>query len=372
MLYRKMGKTNEEVSLLGFGAMRLPTAEDGSIDQEMSVAMIRKAIDNGVNYIDTAFTYPKSEKIIGEALKDGYREKVFIADKIPPWLIRSEEDKESLFNKSFERLGVDVIDFFLLHNLNAPIWKKALKNDLLSFLAEKKKEGKIRYIGFSFHDSLDLFKEIVDAFDWDMCQIQLNFMDKDFQAGEEGLKYAADKGIGVVIMEPLKGGRLTQTVPPAIEEIWEKDESDTTPVQWAFKWVASHPEVSVILSGMSDMEQLGDNLWNFSDPAIEEISGTGRNLLEEVSTKYKELIRYDCTSCGYCMPCPQKIEIPRVIGYYNDWRAFGEAGNIMFEYSNWLGRHASDCVECHACEEKCPQHLPIAEAMKEAAETMGL
>ena len=372
MLYRTMGKTGEEVSLLGFGAMRLPVDEDGAIDAEESIAMIRRAIDSGVNYLDTAFTYPKSEKILGEALKDGYREKVFIADKLPAWLIRSEEDKESLFNKSFERLDVDTIDFFLVHNLTKGNWKKTLKWDLINFLDQKKKEGEIRYLGFSFHDDLDLFKEIVDIYDWDFCQIQLNFIDKDFQAGEQGLKYAARRGMGIVIMEPLKGGRLTQSIPPAVKEVWDTDDSGTTPVEWSFKWVASHPEVSVILSGMSSESQLNDNLYLFSDPDIEEISDDGRRLLKAVTDKYRTLIKYDCTKCGYCMPCPQKIDIPTVLRHFNDWNAFDKPSNVKFEYTNWLGKHASDCVDCHACEEKCPQKLPISTAMKETEEALGL
>lgn len=372
MLYRDMGKSGKKVSLFGFGAMRFPVAEDGSIDEAESIAMIRKAIDSGVNYIDTAYTYPKSEEIIGRALRDGYRDKVLIADKIPPFLVRQEEDKERMFSTSFERLGLDYVDFYLLHNLTGSIWKNALKWDMIGFLDQKKKEGRIGHVGFSFHDDLKLFKEIVDAYDWDMCLIQLNFMDKDFQAGEEGLRYAASKGMGVAIMEPLKGGRLTARVPSAVQEIWDRDPSGRRPVEWAFNWVASHPEVSVIQSGVSSMEQLEDDIRIFSDPAIETIPEEGFLLLDEVSQKYSKLIRYGCTGCGYCLPCTQEIDIPGIFSYYNDWMAFDKPGNVKFEYTNWQKTHASDCIGCGACEEKCPQKLPIIRAMREAEEEFGV
>lgn len=372
MLYRKMGKTNEEVSLLGFGAMRLPVDGEGQIDEAASIALIRKAIDNGINYIDTAFLYPKSEKIIGKALQDGYREKAFIADKFPLATTRSEEDRESIFNKQLERLGVDCIDFYLLHNISPAFWKRVAKYDVYNFFAQKKKEGKIKHLGFSFHGGFELFKEVIDAYDWDFCQIQLNYMDKNEQATIEGLNYAYDKGISVIIMEPLKGGRLTQNIPPAVQEIWDGAEDQKTPAEWAFKWLISNPKISLILSGMSSEEQLDANLKIFSDPDMETLTDAQAELLETVADKYRSLIKFGCTGCNYCLPCPQKIVIPSVIGYYNDWNAFDHPTSAKFEYTGWLGKHGSDCIECHACEDKCPQHLPIAQAMKEAAEAFGL
>ncbi|MBQ0079324.1 MAG: aldo/keto reductase [Eubacterium sp.] len=372
MLYRKMGKLDVEVSLLGFGAMRLPVDSEGNIDDAASIALMRKAVDSGINYIDTAFLYPKSEKLIGKALQDGYREKVYIADKFPLATLRSEEDKESIFNKQLERLGVECIDFYLVHNVNKPLWKRAQKYDIISFLDQKKKEGKIKYLGFSFHDDFDLFKEVVDIYDWDFCQIQLNYMDKNLQAGVKGLDYATDKGMGVIIMEPLKGGRLTQNIPPAVQEIWDNAEDQKTPAQWAFKWLVSNPKVSLILSGMSNEEQLEANLAIFSDPDTEVITEAQEELLETVAEKYRSLIKYSCTGCGYCLPCPQKIGIPTLLGYFNDWNAFDHPTSAKFEYTNWMPKHGSDCIECHACEDKCPQHLPIAQAMKEAAEAFGL
>ena len=371
MFYRKMGKLNEEISLLGLGAMRLPTNSEGRIDQAASIAMIRKAIDSGINYVDTAFTYPGSEKIVGAALKDGYRDKTYIADKLPPWLIRSEEDKESLFNKSLERLDVDYIDFFLVHNLNKGNWKKTQKWDLINFLDQKKQEGKIRHLGFSFHGDTELFKEIVDAYDWDFCQIQMNFMDKNSQAGLEGLDYAYDKGLGIIVMEPLKGGRLTTSIPPTVQELWDSAESDKSPAEWSFKWLMSNPKISLVLSGASSEEQLEDSIRIFSDESNTAITAEEEALLDEISAEYSRLIKYPCTGCGYCMTCPQKIDIPTTLGYFNDWNAFDKPSNVKFEYDGWMVKHASDCVDCHACEEKCPQSLPIAQAMKEAAESFG-
>ena len=372
MLYRQMGKLDENVSLLGMGAMRLPTDAEGAIDEAASIALIRKAIDGGINYIDTAFLYPKSEKILGKALKDGYRQKAYIADKLNPALIKEEGDMESLLSKCLERLDTDYIDFFLVHNIFDKTWKKVQKWNFLDFLEEKKKEGKIRHLGFSFHGDLDLFKEVIDAHPWDFCQIQLNFMDAEFQAGVAGVDYAYDKGVGVIVMEPLKGGRLTTNIPPAVQEIWDAAPWQKTPAHWAFKWLVSNPKISLILSGMSSEEQLAENLEIFNDPEIGTISEEQCALLYKVADKYRELVKYSCTGCGYCMPCPQRIDIPYVLSMYNDWLAFDRPGSVKFEYTGWTAKHGSDCADCHACEDKCPQHLPIAQAMKEAAEEFGL
>lgn len=375
MQYRKFEKLGKDVSLLGMGCMRLPQLEDGSVDEAEAIDIIRSAIDAGVNYVDTAYTYHggKSEKVLGKALKDEYREKVLLADKMPIWLAKDEEHMKQIFNKQLERLDVDCIDMYLVHNVGVPIWKRCKKLNLMPFLEEMKTQGKIKHIGFSFHDKLEFFKEMIDEYDWEFCQIQLNFMDKNFQAGVEGLKYAAEKGLDVIVMEPLKGGRLTDFVPPTVQNLWDEAETKRTPAEWAFKWVASFPEVKCMLSGMSSREQLSQNIKTLSKENAGDLTAEEATLIDKVSDEYNRLIKYSCTGCQYCLPCPQKLDIPKIIGYYNDWNVYEQNPSTKFEYETWIpdGRHGSDCIGCKACEEKCPQSLPIAQAMKDAADAFG-
>ncbi len=374
MEYRTLN-TGEKVSLLGLGTMRLPLTDDEKVDEKKAVDLIRSAIDSGINYIDTAYTYHggNSEKVLGRALKDGYRDKILLADKMPVWLAKDEEAMKAMFEKQFERLDTDSIDMYLVHNITAPIWKRVKKLNLLPFLEEKKAEGRIKHIGFSFHDRFELFEEVIDAFPWEFCQIQLNYMDKDFQAGVKGLKYATQKGLSVIIMEPLKGGRLTTGLPPSVEELFAGADIKRSPAEWAFKWLAAMPEVTVMLSGMSSMQQLAANIDIMSKNDLCSLTDKESAMIDKVSDEYNKLIKYSCTGCQYCMPCPQKLEIPRIIGYYNDWFIYGNPSTEN-EYRTWIpdGRHASDCIACGACEEKCPQSLPIREAMKRTAELFGI
>jgi len=376
MQYRKFKKFDKEVSLLGVGAMRFPAKEDGSVDAEAGIEIIRSAIDSGVNYVDTAYTYNGgfSERIVGMALKDGYREKVMIADKMPIWVAKDEEKMRQMFDKQLQRLDVDCIDMYLVHNVSRPIWRRAQKLNLMPFLEEMKAAGKIKHIGFSFHDSFEFFKEMVDAYDWEFCQIQLNYMDKNFQAGVEGLKYAAEKGLSVIVMEPLKGGRLTDAIPPTVQKIFDDFEIKRSPAEWAFKWLANMPEVTLMLSGMSAKSQVEENIMILSAEDVDVLTDAEKDLIDRVSDEYNRLIKYSCTGCEYCLPCPQKLEIPKLIRYYNDWKVYEENPSTKMEYTDWIppGRHASDCIGCKACEEKCPQKLPIAQAMKDAAEAFGL
>jgi hypothetical protein len=373
MEYRTFNKIGEKVSLLGMGAMRLPENDKGEVDEAASIQLIRAAIDGGINYVDTAYTYYGgfSERTVGKALKDGYREKVLLADKMPAWLAKEEADIDKMFNKQLERLDTDCIDMYLIHNLTGGIWKRAKKYNVIDYLEQKKKEGKIKYLGFSFHDSYELFTEIVDYHDWDFCQIQLNYMDKNHQAGVKGLEYAASKGLGVIIMEPLKGGRITNAIPPTVQAIWDEAETQRTPVEWAFKWVAYKPEVTMMLSGMSNMEQLQQNLETFSKPDFTQLTDAESAIIDRVSAEYNKLIKYSCTGCNYCMPCPQRIDIPGMLKYYNDWNVYEHSNSVKFEYLNWAVKHASDCIGCQECEEKCPQNLPIAQAMKDTAAAFG-
>ena len=372
MQYRTFDKTGQKVSLLGMGTMRLPVTEDGQVDREAAISMIRHSIDEGINYVDTAYMYHdgESEKIVGQALKDGYREKVLLADKMPVWLAKDEEAMRSIFDEQFARLEVDVIDMYLVHNVTVPVWKRAQKFHLMDFLEEKRAEGKIRHIGFSFHDQLSLFKEVIDSYPWDFCQIQLNYMDKEFQAGEEGLHYAAEKGIPVIIMEPLKGGKLTDTLPPSVKALWKQAEIQRTPAEWALRWVANHSEILTILSGMSAPEQLEENLRILSQAKPNSLTEKELSIIDQVSSEYNRLIQYSCTSCKYCMPCPKKIDIPTAIRFYNEWFLYEGNPKIKADYPNWLikDRQPGDCIACKTCEDHCPQHLPISEIMKKTAE----
>ena len=258
MRYRTFKKINENVSLLGIGAMRFPETTNGEVDETAAIRIIRAAIDSGINYVDTAFTYhgEKSEIVVGKALKNGYRERVLLADKMPIWLAKDEVHMRELFNIQMKRLDVDCIDMYLIHSVSQDNWKRAKELKLLTFLEEMRAAGKIRYIGFSFHDSYELFQEVLDAYTWDFCQIQLNFMDKELQAGVKGLQLASEKDLGVIIMEPLKGGRLTSNIPPDIQSIWDSADVRRPPAEWSFKWLAAMPEVTLILSGMSSEEQV--------------------------------------------------------------------------------------------------------------------
>lgn len=373
MQYRTFNKIDVKTSLLGMGAMRFPLNEDGSVNESEAIKIVRTAIDSGINYVDTAYGYHggASEVIVGKALQDGYREKVILADKMPAWLAKDEDEMKQIFYTQLERLGVDYIDMYLVHNVNRGIWKRCQKFNVMDFLTEMKAQGKIKHIGFSFHDSLDFFEEMLDAYPWEFCQIQLNYMDINHQAGVKGLKLAAEKGLGVIIMEPLKGGRLTDKIPPAIQEIWNEAEIKRSPAEWAFKWLAAKPEVTLMLSGMSSMEQLEANLEIFAKEDVAILTEQESALVEKVSDKYNQLIPYSCTGCEYCLPCPQKLDIPKILSYFNDWNVYEQNPSTKNEYSTWLVKHASDCIGCGACEENCPQSLPIAEAMKAASEAFG-
>lgn len=374
MEYRFFDEENKSVSLLGFGTMRLPIigANNNDIDELAAIEMIRFAIDNGVNYVDTAYMYHggKSEVITGKALKDGYREKVLLADKMPVWMGSTPAEIEAIFQNQLDRLDVDCIDMYLVHALNESLWARTLKLGVMEFLEKMKAEGKIKHIGFSFHDELPFFKSLIDAYPWEFCQIQLNYMDTNFQAGLEGLKYAKDKNIPVIVMEPLKGGKLTDNIPASIKDIWTKSESKYTPAEWAFKWVASNDGVFTILSGMSDLDQVKQNIEIFSGEKIKSLTKPEKETLEKVGLEYNNLIKASCTSCQYCMPCPQKIDIPTSLNYYNEWFLFDKNPKVLDDFRMFTNPKArpEHCTTCRLCEEKCPQHLPISDLMKAITE----
>jgi hypothetical protein len=377
MKYRKLGKTNEKVSILGFGCMRFPQ-KDGKIDEDKSLEMIRYAIDNGVNYIDTAYPYHngESEIVVGKALKDGYREKVNLATKLPSWLINTREDMDKYINEQLEKLQTNIIDFYLIHNLNKKDYKRLRDNGLFDFIEKIKENKLVKHVGFSFHDTLDVFKEIVDDYDWDFTQIQYNYIDEDYQAGREGLLYAANKGLGIIIMEPLRGGALVNNLSQGINEIIENSPVKKTAVEWAFKFLYDKEEISLVLSGMSTLEQVVDNL-KIADTQGELNSMTidEQETINKLRDEFKSKIKVNCTGCKYCIPCPAKVNIPICFELLNSSSMFDSVETTKKDYESFLvkgNKDASKCVECGACEEKCPQHINIIEKLREVKETFNL
>ena len=372
MQYTIFPKLNIKVSRFGMGCMRFPKKTDDTgksiTDEQESIKMIQYAIQNGVNYFDTAYVYKDSEATVGKALNGGLREKIFLATKSPVGMIKKLEDFDTLLDESLRRLQTGYIDFYLLHGLNKNGWEKIKKFKLLDKLGNARKDGKIIYMAFSFHDDLKLFKEIIDSYSWDMCQIQLNFIGENFQAGVEGLKYAASKGIGVVIMEPLLGGLLGENVPSDIIEKWDSSGIKRTPAEWAFRWLANFPEVTTILSGVSTMEQLKENIKIFEKALPGSITENEAHAFKEVKKLYEEKLKVRCTGCSYCMPCPSGVDIPGVLWQYNS--AFRSEPEILKEgYKSWFCKNemdASQCIECGQCEEKCPQQIAIIEELKTA------
>ena len=370
MQYTIFPKINIKVSRFGMGCMRFPkkTNETGKsiTDEQESIKMIQYAIENGVNYFDTAYVYKDSEATVGKALNGGLREKIFLATKCPVDKVNKREDFDTLLDESLKRLQTGYVDFYLLHGINKNCWENIKKFKLLDKLDNAKKEGKITYKTFSFHDDPELFKEIIDSNSWDMCQIQLNYIGERFQAGVEGLKYAASKGIGVVIMEPLLGGLLAENVPTDIVEKWGSSGIERTPAEWAFRWLANFPEVTIILSGVSTMEQLKENIKIFEKAFPNSITEKEVEAFKEVKKLYEQKIKVGCTGCSYCMPCPSGVNIPGVLWQHNS--AYMNDPELLKEgYESWFCHNkmdASQCDECGQCEEPCPQHITVIDKLK--------
>lgn len=371
MQYRLFGRTGKDVSILGFGCMRLPIIDGDSskIDQAKTDEMLHYAIDNGVNYVDTAYPYHQgqSEIAVGKALKNGYREKVLLATKLPVWLVKKETDTDDLIDEQLKKLDTDHIDMYLLHALGKARWEDIKRLNILDHVKKAKAAGKIRNIGFSFHDKLDVFKEIIDSFDWDFCQIQYNFLDVNNQAGTEGLKYAAAKGIPVVIMEPLRGGKLAGNPPASIQDIYDASGRSYSPVEWSLRWIYNHSEVNVVLSGMSTFEQVKDNIRIASESLANSLSPSDEETILKVSKEYKNLMKVNCTSCEYCMPCPAGVNIPRNFGMYNDASMFNRVKENRATYldPSFEKSRASQCVKCGKCEKVCPQKINIRDMLSE-------
>lgn len=376
MQYRKLGNSGIDVSVLGFGCMRFPVIEEGNehlsifekpVKIKETEEMLLHAVDNGINYYDTAYAYHggKSEEILGKTIKP-FRDKVMIATKLPMMMVQKASDIERFIDEQLKRLDSDYVDFYLLHGLNNRSWSLAKKYNALDFLERLLSDGRIRYAGFSFHDEVKVFKEIVDGFDWTLCQIQYNYFDENRQAGKEGLLYAAKKGMGIVIMEPLRGGKLADHIPLAIQEIWNSAETKRTPTEWALRWVLNHPEVSVVLSGMSAMPQLVENLKIADDAKINSLTATELVLISKVREKLEEMLKVKCTGCGYCMPCPNGIDIPMNFNAYNNAFLFDDQERSKIMYNTFMPeeQRAGSCEECGECEEKCPQDIAIMDELK--------
>lgn len=377
MKSRTFTKTGKSVSTLGFGAMRLPiiNSDYSLIDETKATKMIRHAIDNGINYVDTAYPYHSgnSEIFIGKVLKNGYREKVYLTTKLPCGNIKCYEDFSRIFNEQLKKLDVKYLDIYLLHAMNKKSWGNVHKLGVLDFLDDLKEQGKINQVGFSFHDNYEVFTEIIDSYDWDVCQIQFNYFDSE---AEDMLNYATDKGIDVIVMEPLRGGALVNDLPGEVITLFNNATIKRSPAEWGFRWVYNHEKVKLILSGMSTMEQVEENLKTFDNAVANSMTQEEKIMMKEVTQIFKDKILVPCTSCQYCMPCPYGVNIPLMFTTYNNYSMFGKSDKYKNQYQSWEKREenrftADVCVGCRECEEKCPQNIIISERMLDVVNDLG-
>jgi uncharacterized protein len=378
MQYRDFGQLDFKPSALGFGAMRLPVLTDDEgkpdfkrIDYPLATEMLHVAIDGGVNYVDTAWMYHEdtSETWLGEALKGGYRERVKIATKMPVWNVKKPDDFDRILGIQLERLQEDHIDFYLLHGLDGDHWQTVLEQDQLASAERALADGRIGHLGFSFHGAYEDFETILGATDlWEFVQIQYNYMDEDYQAGRRGLELAAGKGLGVIVMEPVRGGALARNLPPQVQAVWDEAPVVRSPAEWALQWVWSHAEVSFLLSGMSTLQHVEEDLL-FADrsrPGLltqEELA-----LVARVRDLYHELSPIPCTSCRYCLPCPQGVAIPEVLELYNDAHMFDNLPRQQMAYRVFFSENerADQCTDCGECVDKCPQGISVPAWLEKA------
>jgi predicted aldo/keto reductase-like oxidoreductase len=379
--YRTFGKLDWRPSALGFGAMRLPVLDNdhGKIDESEATRMIRHAIDHGVNYVDTAYPYHNgtSEAFLGRALQDGYRQRIKLATKLPCWKVKAVEDLDRLMDEQLSNLQTDQIDFYLLHSLDGDSWPKMRDLNVFAWAESALASGRIGHLGFSFHDKYELFQEIVDASQlWTFCQIQYNYLDIEYQAGTRGLQYASSKGLAVVIMEPLRGGALARNTPPAVQALWDSVRGPSrrhprTSADWALQWLWNQPEVSLVLSGMNTMEQVEQNLESADRSGVGTMTEEQLALMAQARDVYLSLMAVRCTGCQYCLPCPQGVAIPDVLGAYNEAMMFADLDRASMFYG-WIDEKArgNACIECGECLDKCPQGIEIPEWLKKAHEVL--
>ncbi len=373
MKYRTFGQLGWQVSALGFGAMRLPTiaGDPAQIDEPEATRMIRYAIDRGVNYFDTAYPYHQgnSERFLGRALQDGYRERIRLATKMPTWMVKSADDFDRYLDEQLERLQTPCLDLYLLHGLRAERWQAVRDLGVREWAERKIAEGKFKRLGFSFHDSFEAFCQILDEYDsWAMCQIQYNYMDEQHQAGVRGLRLAAERGLAVVVMEPLRGGLLAGPPPASVQAIWDSASVRRTPADWALRWLWNQPEVTVVLSGMNTFQQVAENIASAEQAAVGALSADELALIGRVRDQYRALTPIPCTDCRYCQPCPNNVAIPRVFEFYNIAIVYNALERARQGYMRWLREEerADRCLECGECESKCPQGICIIEWLQQA------
>ena len=370
MNYRQ-DKSGNNLSILGFGCMRF-NKKSGKIDIEKAEKEIMLAYENGINYFDTAYIYPGSESAIGEIFeKNGIRDNIYIATKLPHYLIKSKDSLDKLFNEELKRLRTDHIDFYLMHMLtDTDTWQRLKNLGIEEWIESKKADGSIRQIGFSYHGNSDMFCQLVDAYSWDFCMIQYNYMDEHSQAGKKGLKHAHSKGLPVIIMEPLRGGKLVNMLPESAKKIFDNYHIKHTPAQWSFRWLWNQPEVTVVLSGMNSTEMIQDNINTASDVKIGEFTADDENMLKDVVKAINENMKVGCTGCGYCMPCPKNVDIPGTFSAYNRKYSEGKLSSLI-EYTMCTALRknptsASNCIGCGKCEQHCPQNIEIRKQLKSA------
>ncbi len=374
MQYRT-DKYGNQLSVLGFGCMRFPQ-KNGSIDMAQTEKLILSAVEQGINYFDTAYVYGGSEAALGEIMeKNHLREKINIATKLPHYLIKSRSGMERLFAEHLKRLRTDHIDYYLMHMLtDLATWEKLIKLGILDFLEEKKRSGEIRQIGFSYHGNSEMFCRLMDAYDWDFCQIQYNYMDENTQAGRMGLQYAYGKGVPVVIMEPLRGGRLVNRLSQKTLDTFARYPVQKSPAAWGLGWLWDQKEVTVVLSGMSSTEMLEENLHTASETAVGSYTHEDQQMLKEVLAAINQSMKVGCTACRYCMPCPKGVDIPAAFAAYNqcfsEGKSSGRREYLMCTAMRQNPTSASQCIGCGKCEAHCPQHLNIRQELKKAAEML--
>ncbi|MBN2056032.1 aldo/keto reductase [bacterium] len=375
MQFRTVKKNGDSLSVLGFGCMRLPM-RGHKIDEATATRQVRRAIELGVNYIDTALPYHNgaSEPFVGRALAGGYRDRVRIATKLPPWCVDTREDMGKILDAQLARLRTDHIDYYLLHSLDAGIWSRLNTLGVLEFVEESIAAGKIINAGFSFHGDRDAFKTIVDAYGWTFCMIQFNYLDEYNQAGIEGLRYAAARDMAVMVMEPLRGGHLAGRVPESVQRLWDESPARRSAADWALRWVLNHGEVTTVLSGMNVDSHIEENIAVASEAGANELNDEELRLVGRVKEEYRRLLPVDCTGCRYCMPCPAGVDIPTCFEYYNNAGLFRDKLTQRALYLGRLGGIVNDqtqlaslCVRCGKCLDRCPQHLPIPDLLEDVA-----
>jgi predicted aldo/keto reductase-like oxidoreductase len=375
MQYRAYGKTGFDVSVFGMGCMRLPKIikEDGDVevDREKAYELIRYAAEHGVNYFDTAFGYHRqtSEEVLGEALEGKYRKQVKIATKQPFNVMKTQGDIRRNLENTLKKLRTDYIDVYLIHNIQASYWEDIKARKVIEEYEKFKEEGLIRAIGFSYHGEFPGFRSVLEYYDWDMCQVQQNLLDCDKEVTEEGIQLAGKKGTALVIMEPLRGGGLANA-PTDVQKVYDQYPVKRTPAEWAFRYLYDHPQISCILSGVTTMEQLKDNIRIFSQPDVLPncMTAEEKEIIKKAKAAYESRVTIPCTGCEYCMPCPQKVDIPGIFKKYNTGMMFENFDNAKRTYlfTKNAGESALNCVECGACEKKCPQHIDIINQLKVA------